>query len=135
MSRLAVILSMIVLGACGGKKAAPKAEAKPAAAASAAASKEPLWLLRDNGKRCIVAPCPSWSATNVDTRETVEISKIDFAAMKLSSDAEAQARANVQAGQQWARGTIALVPKMGPGGDGQVLNVSAVLDATGKPTP
>lgn len=133
MSRLAVILSMILLGACAGKKAAPKTEAKPAAAESA--SKEPLWLLRDNGKRCLVAPCPSWSATNVDTRETVEISKIDFSAMKLAPEAEAQARAKVQAGQQWARGTIVLVPKMGPGGDGQVLNVSAVLDATGKPTP
>ena len=135
MKRTALVLSLLIAASCGAKKAAPS---NPGADAGAAAttekSYEPLWLVHDNGKRCIVAPCPSWTVLNVDSRDTADVAKIDLTALKLGPKEEAEARAKVQEGHIWARGTIVTQEKMGPAGDGRILMVTALIDATGKMT-
>jgi hypothetical protein len=134
MKRTLLILAL-ALAACGAKKSAAH-DAKKGANADTAAktenSAEPIWLVHDNGKRCIVAPCPSWTAVNVDTRASVDVATIDLKALKLAPKDEAENRQKVQAGQTWARGTIMMQEKAGPGGDAQVLVVTALIDATGK---
>jgi hypothetical protein len=146
---LAAVLVAVALSACGAKKKEPASAsaASPVATAAGkggtataatpvatAAEVLPIWILKDNGKRCIVAPCPSWSAVNVDSRETVEVAGVDLSALKLAPADESTARQKVLAGQSWAQGTMIVVKKMGPGGDGTVLKVTALLDAAGKVT-
>lgn len=90
---------------------------------------EPVWLLRDNGKRCFAAPCPSWTATDVKTRAEQEVTGVDVGGLKLAGKDEQAARERILSGQAWARGDIKKVEKAGPGGDGHVLFVSEMLDA------
>lgn len=98
-------------------------------------NKEPLYLLRDSGKRCITSPCPSWAAVNVESRVEKEITGIDLSAMKLDAKAAESARQRVLAGQVWVHGKIETVPKQGPAGDGTVLVITGIVDRDEAPKP
>ncbi len=131
-----LLAALLVLPAVtsGCKKKAKKPPASDAAKEKAAAAEEKkdvgaVYLLRDNGKRCIVAPCPSWTATVVRTREEVEITGVDVSALDLAGKNEEGARERILAGQVWVRGDLKKVPKAGPGGDGTVLQVTELLEA------
>jgi hypothetical protein len=97
--------------------------------------KGPLYLLRDTGKRCFAAPCPSWAAVDVETRIEKEITGVDLGALGLDARKHEDARARVLAGQVWVRGQIKTVPKAGPAGDGTVLFVSAIVEQDAAPAP
>lgn len=92
------------------------------------AKKGPLYLLRDTGKRCFAAPCPSWAAVDVETRTEREITGIDLSALALDAKAQELARQRVLTGLVWVRGEIKTVPKQGPAGDGTVLAVTAIVE-------
>ena len=132
-----ILAIALTLAACGAKKSsaanpATKQGANADTAAKAEKSTEPVWLVHDNGKRCIVAPCPSWTAVNVDSRQSVDVATLDLKALALGPKEEADARQKVQSGHAWARGTIVTVEKAGPGGSAEVLLVTGIYDATGK---
>lgn len=95
----------------------------------------PLYLLRDTGKRCIAAPCPSWAAVDVDTRVEREITGIDLAGLSLDAKSAESARRRILAGQVWVHGEIKTVPKQGPAGDGTVLVVTEIVDTDAAPAP
>lgn len=88
-----------------------------------------VWLLRDNGKRCFAAPCPSWTATDVSTRAEREVTGVDVTALKIEGEEAQTQREKVLSGQVWARGEIKTIEKAGPAGDGHVLFVTELLDA------
>jgi hypothetical protein len=117
----------------------PEPAATPAATAKADAKpdekKVPVYLLRDTGKRCFAAPCPSWAAVNVDTRTEREITGIDLSALALDPKAQEAVRQRVLTGLVWVRGEIKTVPKQGPAGDGTVLAVSAIVENDEAPAP
>lgn len=96
---------------------------------------EPLFLLRDSGKRCITSPCPSWAAVNVESREEREITGIDLSGLSLDAKAAESARQRVLAGQAWVHGEVKTVPKQGPAGDGTVLFVSGIVENEKAPKP
>lgn len=109
-----------ISGGPGGEDASKPKDGAPAGT---------VWLLRDNGKRCFAAPCPSWTATDVGTRAEREITGVDVGALKVEGkEAQAQ-RERILSGQVWARGEIKTIEKAGPAGDGHVLFVTEVLDA------
>ncbi len=92
-------------------------------------AKGPIFLVRDSGKRCIAAPCPSWVAVNVESREEREITGVDLSSLELDAKDADAARRKLLAGQAWAGGEIKKVPKAGPAGDGTVLFVSSIHEA------
>ena len=83
------------------------------------------WSVRDNGKRCIVAPCPTWTATS--GAKEVEITGIDLTGAKLAESEIEAARQSILSGKAKAKGSIETVPKAGPAGDGTVLFVVEVV--------
>lgn len=109
----------------------PELAATPAATPveTPAAKKGPLYLLRDTGKRCFAAPCPSWAAVDVETRAEREITGVDLSALALEPKKQEQVRQRVLAGLVWVRGEIKIVPKQGPAGDGTVLAVTALEES------
>lgn len=108
--------------------ASPEPTASPEPAASPEEDERPLYLLRDTGKRCFAAPCPSWAAVDVESRVEREITGIDLSGLALDGKAKEAARRRVLAGQVWVRGEIKTVPKQGPAGDGTVLAVDALVE-------
>lgn len=107
---------------------APGASAAGTPASMAHATPMPqtsrTWTVKDNGKRCFVAPCPSWTATDA-AGASVDVTDIDLSALKLSpKDADAARQKLYKGGK--VEGTIKTVPKAGPGGDGTVLVVTHI---------
>ena len=130
-------LAMLLTGCPSKVNTPPAPEEKllagtPAETMSDAQKEGATYLLRDTGKRCIVAPCPSWAAVDVKTRAEREITGVDLSALQLDAKGESAARERVLSGQVWARGEIRTVPKQGPAGDGTVLFVGALVEADAK---
>ena len=107
----------------------PGASPSPTEPAMDAEAEGPIYLLRDTGKRCFAAPCPSWAAVDVETRKETAITGVDVSRLGLDPKAADDARRRILGGQIWVRGDIEVVPKQGPAGDGTVLFVRALVEA------
>jgi hypothetical protein len=83
------------------------------------------WTVKDNGKRCFAAPCPSWTATDAAGSST-DVTDIDVSGLGLSPKDAAAAKEKLYKGGK-VEGTIKTVPKAGPAGDGTVLVVTRIL--------
>ena len=82
------------------------------------------WTVKPNGKVCIAAPCPSWTATATDgSGRTAEITDVDLSALGLTGAKLEAMRKDVLRGATSVKGVIRTAPKAGPAGDGIVLVV------------
>jgi len=128
--KTAALVLLLAFASCSkvNPPPAPESSAMAAGAGGEKASEHraTVWSVRDNGKRCIVAPCPSWTATNAATGESREITGVDLSALDLEGDEVQKTRERILAGKAKARGEIKTVPAAGPAGDGTVLFVIAV---------
>ena len=134
MTRFVLLLGLALLATgCPSKVNPPPAPDPKFVSHTPEPAKEgTTYLLRDTGKRCIAAPCPSWAAVDVKSRAEREITGVDLSRLSLDAKGESAARERVLSGQVWVRGEIRTVPKQGPAGDGTVLVVSALVEADAK---
>ena len=76
----AAILVLALFAGCSKANPPPAPETKDMSAGAggekASQSSAEIWTVKDNGKRCIAAPCPSWTASN-GTKD-VEFTGIDL---------------------------------------------------------
>lgn len=73
-------------GARQAAMALPQEPSTPEVARAAAAEPPaPLWRVRDNGVRCVRAPCPTLDVLPVDSSaESVRVAELDLSALGLS---------------------------------------------------
>lgn len=123
--KIAALAVILTFAACSKVNPPPAPESKDmsAGAGGEKATGKDRWLVRDSGKRCVVAPCPSWVAKNVATGVETEITGVDLSGMKLEESEIVSTRERVLAGKVEATGSIERVEKAGPAGDGTVLFV------------
>jgi hypothetical protein len=80
--------------------------------------------LRDNGIRCIAAPCFSTDATALNRGGTVTVSRVGLAGTGAPTAERNRALALISKGGLIATGVVVAVPKAGPAGTGRVLVAS-----------
>jgi hypothetical protein len=97
------------------------------------AASEPLYRVRDNGIRCIAAPCFSMDAHLVNTSETTAISDVDLSRANATPEQRAAAMEALASGSLLVEGTIQAQPGAGPAGDGRVLVASTFYLPAGAP--
>ena len=108
------------------REAAPVAATQQSVeAAPAPKTKGARYTIKDNGKRCFAAPCDSWTATNVDTGETIDVAGIDLGPLGLNEDMQRLMHAEIAAGRQAVRAEI--VPS-GTGRGAKVPQLRAVKE-------
>lgn len=100
-SALSVLL-LAALAACGSSRVAGTSGAEPGGPADQAdqpgqGQVQPRYLLRDNGVRCVRAPCFSIDVIPLGAAGQKEVlSDVDFSALDLASDEEANLQAALQ---------------------------------------
>lgn len=84
----------------------------------------PLRVLRDNGVRCIAAPCFSTDAVRLNSGRPATISDLDLSRVRTTLAEREHARERIAEGQLIAAGRITRDPHAGPAGTGRVLVAS-----------
>ena len=102
------------LGNLGGFRATAAWEAAADPTASS-----PVYLVRDNGIRCITFPCFSYDGRLINTAESLTFSGVDLAAVDATPAERAAAQAALNGPGLLVAGQISNQP--GPAGDGRVL--------------
>ncbi len=134
-----VVVLLLLFGACSKKmdnmqgepdavNATPTAEAEATTAPPSAPTAK--YHVFDNGVRCVVSPCASWTAKAEDGTE-LKITNVDLTGLSLPIQKE------IEMGQMLMDGymvsaTVSPGPD-GPGGKGTTLKVSEVHQALKKP--
>jgi hypothetical protein len=85
---------------------------------------ETIYRVRDNGIRCIAAPCFSYDAQDVNLSETTAISNVDLSRVQATPEQRAAATEALFGESLLVAGTIQPQPGAGPAGDGRVLIAS-----------
>jgi hypothetical protein len=117
-----VVLVVLSLGFSG---CMPEADGRPPPPAG---DERPEYFVRDSGMRCAAAPCLSWEAVEVHTREATAISDVDLSALGMDAEAEDRTRQRLLEGSLHARGRFETVADAGPAGDGVALVVTEVVE-------
>lgn len=129
--KIAALLAVVAFASCSKVNPPPAPESKDMAAGAggekASMENAETWTVRDNGKRCVVAPCPSWTAKNVTSGDEIEITGIDLTGAGLAESDIGPTREKLLSGKANAVGSIKTVPAAGPAGDGRVLFVVKIL--------
>ncbi len=88
---------------------------------------EPIvtWTIADNGKRCIAAPCPSWTATS-SGGVVRELTGIDIDVLELPAGEQDATRQLILSGKAKVAGYFQTIEKAGPAGDATVFFVTSV---------
>jgi hypothetical protein len=102
--------------------------AVPVGASSTISSSEPVYRVRDNGTRCIVAPCFSRDLIPVDPTQVIAVSAIDLSQLKLSPEQEMELTAALATGSKYVRGSIRRTKVPPTGAEGATLMVTEVFD-------
>ena len=76
---------------------------------------------RDNGVRCLVAPCFSYDVTAVNSPQHLTVSDVDLSKVGATTEQLDAARQALSTAALLIAGTIQLQPNAGPAGDGQIL--------------
>ena len=80
--------------------------------------------LRDNGVRCIAAPCFATDAIALNNGGKVTVSRVGLAGVRAPAGERTRALALVTSGRLLAAGRIVAVPQAGPAGTGRVFVAS-----------
>ncbi len=86
---------------------------------------EELYHVFDNGLRCLIEPCFSWTLRSAD--EQVEVSDIDISTLGLSPEEEEKLVSELADGRRLVRGFLRDGP-VGPGGVGKTLVLTELPD-------
>ncbi len=90
---------------------------------------ETLYHVFDNGIRCLVEPCFSWTLRSSD--EQVDVSGIDISPLGLSPEEEEKLVSELADGRRLVRGYLRDEP-VGPGGVGKTLVITALPKPVGE---
>jgi len=90
-------------------------------AATDAVPAETPYRVRDNGVRCIAAPCFSYDAVAINTSAVLTVSDVDLSAVGATPAQVASAQQALSTGGLLVSGTIQPRPNAGPAGTGQTL--------------
>ncbi len=86
---------------------------------------------RDNGVRCITAPCFSYDAVVVERASTKRLSEVDLSRVGLTASGLSRARRALAGAGLLVSGRIVVVPRQGPAGSGRTLVAGQVWLAAG----
>ncbi|HMN30769.1 MAG TPA: hypothetical protein PKE45_21630 [Caldilineaceae bacterium] len=67
---------------------------------------EKIYLVRDNGLRCFVAPCFSWDIVDGDSQKVSVASALDLSKLGLSAEQTAQVMGALTKGQLHVKGYL-----------------------------
>lgn len=85
-----------------------------------------VYRARDNGVRCIVAPCFSFDVRPVERSSTIRLSDVDLSGVRLTPAERRRATGSLATAGLLVTGRIVAVPKAGPAGTGRTLVASEV---------
>jgi len=80
-----------------------------------------LYAVRDNGVRCIAAPCFSYEAATVNLEDRASVSDVVLAGVGATEEQLSAASQMLASGSLLVTGTIQIVPNAGPAGEGRAL--------------
>lgn len=95
-------------------------------AVGTAAARGVVYRVRDNGIRCIAAPCFSFDARPVERSSTTRLSDVDLSGVRLTPAERRRATGSIATVGLFVTGRIIAVPKAGPAGTGRTLVASEV---------
>jgi hypothetical protein len=81
-------------------------------------------LLRDNGVRCVAAPCFSTDAAALNRGTTVTVSRVGLAGVGATTPERNRGLGAIASGGLIAAGRVVVVPRAGPAGAGRVFVAS-----------
>jgi hypothetical protein len=87
---------------------------------------EVVYRARDNGVRCITAPCFSFDAQLVERARMTRLSDVDLSSARLTPKQRRRATNSLTTVGLLVSGRIVAVPEAGPAGTGRVLVASEV---------
>ena len=95
-------------------------------------AQEPVvYIVKDSGVRCIVAPCPVYLAHRADQPEEagLKVTDLDLSALALGDEQRATLLKSTHKTGPGLKveATVRTVPHAGPGGTATILRVSRVL--------
>ena len=122
-SGLALARGTIVRGRVPGFPELPTLAASEVWPASSAPGTPtgPFRVLRDNGVRCVTAPCFSTHGALLNSGRHTNVSGIDLSRLRTTHAERDHARERIATGELIAAGRIVRVPDAGPAGAGRVL--------------
>jgi hypothetical protein len=85
-----------------------------------------VYRARDNGVRCIAAPCFSFDARPVERSSTIRLSDVDLSGVRLTPAERRRATGSSATVGLLVTGRIVAVPEAGPAGTGRALVASEV---------
>jgi hypothetical protein len=81
----------------------------------------PFRVLRDNGVRCVAAPCFSTHTARLNSGRHTNVSRVDLMLVRTTRAERDHARERVAAGGLIASGRVVREPNAGPAGDGRAF--------------
>lgn len=122
-SGLALARGTIVRGRVAGFPELPTLMASEVWPASSAPGTPagPFRVLRDNGVRCVAAPCFSTHAVRLNSGRHTNVSRVDLSRLRTTHAERDHARGRIAAGELIAAGRIVREPGAGPAGAGRAL--------------